>query len=73
MTFGLFLLLLGIGFPFLMVIHVVEPTFTFIFLSSGSSTVGLALGMVGLTQWSIRSVKKKTQFHDEEGEWIPGK
>ncbi|MBI2331943.1 MAG: hypothetical protein HYU84_07280 [Chloroflexi bacterium] len=71
MTFGLLLLLLGIILPFLMVIRAIEPTFFLIFFSSGASTVGLALGMVGLTQWSVKSIKKKPQLeYTDEGEWM---
>ncbi len=52
LTLGLVLLFSGVILPFLMVIKTVEPTFPLIFISSGSSTLGLALGMVGLAQWT---------------------
>lgn len=52
LTLGLVLLFSGVILPFLMVIKIVEPTFPLIFISSGSSTLGLALGMVGLAQWT---------------------
>ncbi len=58
MTFGLTLLFLGIALPFLMVIKVLAPSFFLIFISSGSSTLGLAFGMVGLAHWS-REPKQK--------------
>lgn len=59
MFLGLLLLLLGVVLPFLMIIKVVEPTFFLVFLTSGSSTVGLALGMFGLTRWSVTAIKKR--------------
>lgn len=49
---GLVLLFSGVVLPFLMVVKILEPTFTLVFISSGSSTLGLALGMVGLSQWA---------------------
>lgn len=52
LVLGLFLLFSGVILPFLMVIKLLEPTFPLIFISSGSSTLGLALGMVGLAQWT---------------------
>jgi hypothetical protein len=55
---GVTLLFLGVILPFLMVIQVLEPTFFLLFFSSGSSTVGFGLGMLGFAQWS-RSSKKK--------------
>lgn len=58
MTFGLALLFLGIALPFLMVVKVLIPNFFLIFLSSASSTLGLAFGMVGLVHWS-REPKQK--------------
>lgn len=61
---GLILLFSGVIIPFLMVIHMLEPTFPLIFISSGSSTLGLALGMIGLTQYSGESKRrdKNDQF-----------
>ena len=67
MTIGLFLLFLGVLFPLLMIIKVLEPTFFLIFFTSASSTVGLATGMIGLTQLSVRSIKKEP--HGHESEW----
>lgn len=55
---GVTLLFLGVIIPFLMVIRVLEPTFFLLFFSSGSSTVGFGLGMLGFTHWS-RGPKKK--------------
>ena len=52
LTLGLVLLFSGVILPFLMVIKILEPTFALVFISSGSSTLGLALGMVGLSQWT---------------------
>jgi hypothetical protein len=46
------LLFLGVILPFLIVIKVLESTFPLVFISSGSSTLGLILGMTGLAQWS---------------------
>ena len=71
MTFGLLLLLFGIALPFLMLIQVVVPTFFLIFFASGASTVGLALGMVGLTHWQVKSIKRKPQLGGtDEAEWM---
>ena len=58
MVFGLVLLFLGIALPFLMVIQVLDASFFLIFFSSGSSTLGLALSMVGLVHWSRESKQK---------------
>lgn len=52
MTVGVSLLFLGVILPFLIVIKVLESSFPLIFISSGSSTLGLVLGMTGLAQWS---------------------
>lgn len=52
LTFGLILLFSGVILPFLMVIKMLEPTFPLIFISSGSSTLGLAIGMIGLAEWT---------------------
>lgn len=49
---GVVLLFSGVILPFLMVIRLLEPTFPLIFISSGSSTLGLALGTAGLAQWT---------------------
>ena len=54
LTLGLVLLFSGVILPFLMVIKILEPTFALVFISSGSSTLGLALGMVGLSQWTSK-------------------
>ncbi len=56
LTLGLFLMLLGIIFPFLMVIHVIESTFFLNFFSWGASVVGLALGMIGVS-WMVKHRK----------------
>lgn len=50
LTFGLFLMLLGIVLPFMMVIHVVESTFFLNFFSWAGSVMGLALGMIGVAR-----------------------
>jgi hypothetical protein len=52
LVLGVVLLFSGVTLPFMMVIRMIEPTFLLIFISSGSSTLGLALGMVGLAQWT---------------------
>ena len=52
LVLGLVLLFSGVILPFLMVIKILEPTFPLIFISSGSSTLGLALGMAGLAEWT---------------------
>ena len=67
MTIGLILLLLGVLLPFLMVAKIIESSFFLIFFASAASTVGLALGMVGLTQWSVTAIKKRQK--EDEAEW----
>ncbi len=52
LTFGLFLMLGGILLPFLMVIKMVEATFSLIFFSSSISTLGLALSMIGFALYA---------------------
>ena len=56
LTLGLFLMLLGIVFPFLMVIHVLPSSFALNFFSWGASVVGLALGMIGVS-WMVKHRK----------------
>jgi hypothetical protein len=48
LTLGLFLMLLGIIFPFLMVIYVLPSSFILNFFSWGASVAGLALGMIAV-------------------------
>jgi hypothetical protein len=50
MTLGTILLSLGVVLPFLMLTHVIPSTFFLNFFSSGASTLGLALGMSGLSR-----------------------
>ena len=45
---GSILMLLGVIFPFLMVIHVLRSTFFLNFFSWGASVAGLALGTIGV-------------------------
>ena len=66
MFLGMMLLLLGVGIPFLMIVKAIEPTFFLVFFTSGSSTVGLALGMFGLTRWSVKAIKKKPPRVEED-------
>jgi len=49
-------MLLGIVFPFLMVIHVLPSSFALNFFSWGASVVGLALGMIGVS-WMVKHRK----------------
>ncbi|MBL8063156.1 MAG: hypothetical protein JNK32_09075 [Anaerolineales bacterium] len=51
-TLSLILLFLGMILPFMMVIRAVESSFFLNFFASGSSTLGLALGMAGLAWWT---------------------
>jgi positive regulator of sigma E activity len=46
---GFVLLLLGAGFPFLMVMQLIESTFWLNFLSFAASVAGLFLGFIGAT------------------------
>ncbi len=50
------LLIIGLVLPFLMVLGLVESTLLLCFLAYGSSTTGLILGFVGMTQY-MRSRK----------------
>ena len=50
------LLIIGVVLPFLMVLGLVESTLLLNFLAYGSSTTGLILGFVGMTQY-MRSRK----------------
>ena len=54
---GFCLVLLGFVLPFLMVLQIVETTFFLSFLSWGSTTSGLMLGIVGAAQY-VRLRKK---------------
>jgi hypothetical protein len=47
LSLGVFLMILGIILPFLMVIHMLEPTFFLNFFSWGASITGLSLGTIG--------------------------
>ncbi len=58
------LMLFGVVMPFLMVIEVVESTFFWNFLSYGSSTLGLLLGIVSLT--ASRLGQKKREGDEED-------
>lgn len=44
---GLSLVLLGFVLPFLMTLHIIHPTFFLSFVSWGSTTGGLFLGLIG--------------------------
>jgi len=44
---GFFLVLMGFVLPFIMVLHIVQPSFLLSFLSWGSSVAGLFLGIIG--------------------------
>lgn len=44
---GFFLALLGFVLPFLMTLHIVKPTYLLSFVSWGSTTVSLFLGLIG--------------------------
>lgn len=50
LALGVGLLFLGAVLPFLVVIKLIDATFPLMFISSGSSTLGLALGMIGLAE-----------------------
>ncbi|MEW6401342.1 MAG: hypothetical protein AB1649_06045 [Chloroflexota bacterium] len=47
---GVVLSFLGVVFPFLMVIKVLESTFLLNFLSYGAQVAGLFLGIIGASQ-----------------------
>ena len=52
LSLGVILMLLGILFPFLMLIHVLESTFFWNFFSWGASVAGLAFGTIGFAMYS---------------------
>lgn len=52
LALGIVLMLLGIVLPFLMVIQVLESTFSLNFFSWGVSVAGLAFGTIGFAMWS---------------------
>jgi len=54
---GFILVVSGVVFPFLMVIHVLESTFFLNFFSYTASLVGLILGIIGAAM-SVRLKKK---------------
>ena len=51
----------GVVMPFLMVIKLVESTFFWNFLSYGSSTLGLMLGVVSMAASRLKQKKKGDQ------------
>jgi hypothetical protein len=55
---GVVLMVLGIVFPFLMVLKVIESTFFLNFFSYSASLVGLFLGVIG-SAFYLRQNKKK--------------
>ena len=55
---GFVLLVLGVGFPLLMMIQVIESTFWLNFLSFGMQVAGLFLGFIGGSMY-IRTHKDK--------------
>ncbi|MGB9521872.1 MAG: hypothetical protein ACPL6F_03850 [Anaerolineales bacterium] len=54
---GFVLSLIGWIFPLLMVIRIIEPTFTLSFLSYAASVSGLFLGIIGAASY-IKSHRK---------------
>jgi len=54
---GFLLSVLGVVLPFLMLIQVVPSTFFLNFFSAGAMIVGLALGIIGSTQYVRRHRK----------------
>jgi hypothetical protein len=53
---GFFLALLGFVLPFLMTLHILKTTFFLSFVSWGSTTGGLFLGLIGAANY-VRSQK----------------
>ena len=52
LVIGFLLIFLGgVVLPFLMVLHIVQPTFFLVFLSFTSSTIGLFLGLIGAAEY----------------------
>jgi hypothetical protein len=54
---GLVLMVLGVVFPFLMVMHLVQSTYFLNFFSYSASLVGLFLGLIGSASY-VRSKRK---------------
>jgi len=57
MVIGFLLSLIGWLFPLLMVIRVIEPTFSLSFLSYAASVSGLFIGIIGAASY-IRTHRK---------------
>jgi hypothetical protein len=55
---GFILMVLGVVFPFLMVLHIIASTFFLNFFSYTASLVGLILGLIG-SAYYVRLKKKK--------------
>ena len=55
---GISLMVFGVVVPFLMVLHIVESTFFWNFLSFGASVLGLFLGIAGIAGTHISSKHK---------------
>jgi hypothetical protein len=49
---GMFLQITGCALPYLMVVHVLESTFFLNFFAWGASVAGMALGFIGLANYS---------------------
>ena len=54
---GFVLVLLGAVLPFLMVTHIIQPTYLLSFLSYGASVTGLVLGVIGGSMY-VRKKRK---------------
>jgi len=61
MFIAFLLLMFGVIMPFLMVIHVVESTFFWNFLSYGASILGLLLGLISIAASHLGQKKKRDQ------------
>jgi len=54
---GFVLVLMGAVLPFLMVMHIIQPTYLLVFLTYGASVAGLVLGVIGGSMY-VRKRKK---------------
>jgi uncharacterized membrane protein len=51
---GFVLVMTGAVLPFLMVVHILQPTFPLVFFSFGCTVAGLGLGLVGTAYYARR-------------------
>ena len=58
MLFGFLFLVIGFALPFLMVIHLVEPTLELNFFAYMASLLGVVVGLIGAVSFSRERQRK---------------